>query len=256
MTMVDTAAAPAAAIGGPELSAVLCGSFRRDVDGLRQAFDELTRLYRLIAPSSVGFVDASVDFVRLPHQSSESVVDLEQAHLEAVTSADFVWLHCPEGYVGSSAAMELGHARALGVPVFAAQAPQDVTLREFVTVVAGPVAVASALIVAPGKGLSGLQRYYHRVSERRGWANESAQDTLLLLTEEMGELARAVRKSTGIRRDGEYPGVDVGLEIADVQLYLMHLANALGVDIADAVTAKEAINQRRFESGTAPAEVA
>jgi len=234
--------------GGQRLSAVLCGSFRRDLNGLRGVFRELQRDYDLIAPSSVAFVDEGAAFVRLPHQAEAAVRDLEQEHLEAVTSADFVWLHCPNGYVGASAAMELGHARALGVPVFAAEEPSDVTLREFVLVVPSPAAVAHALTVAPGRGLSGLQRYYHRVSKRRGWANESAQDTLLLLTEELGELARAVRKSSQLRRDGAYPDVDVSQEIADVQLYLMHLANTLDVDIAAAVTAKEAINQQRFEA--------
>lgn len=241
--------------GVQRLSAVLCGSFRRDLDGLRRVFDELQRNYVLIAPTSVGFVDESADFVRLPHQADAAVRDLEQEHLEAVTSADFVWLHCPKGYVGASAAMELGHARALGVPAFAAEEPSDVTLREFVHVVPSPSAVVQALTAAPGRGLSGLQRYYHRVSERRGWASESPQDTLLLLTEELGELARAVRKSTQLRRDGAYPEVDVSHEIADVQLYLMHLANALDVDIAAAVTAKEAINQQRFEARVS-AEVA
>lgn len=228
------------------LSVVLCGSFRRDPDGLTAIHAALNARFQLLAPVSVSFVDAAAEFVRLPSEVDEPTRVIEDRHLDAIRSADFVWLHCPGGYVGTSAAMELGHARALGIPVFAPTAPADETLRQYVQVVASPEEVDTALLSAPGQGLSGLQRYYRRVSERRGWAGESAQDTLLLLTEELGELARAVRKSTGLRRDGGYPEISVGQELADVQLYLVHLANTLGVDIAEAVTAKEADNARRF----------
>lgn len=228
------------------LSVVLCGSFRRDPNGLAQAHAELSSAFNLLSPVSVQFVDGNAEFVRLPHELDEDTAVIEDRHLAAVTSADFVWLHCPDGYVGTSAAMEIGHARALGIPIFASSAPSDQTLREYVAVVSSASEATALVAAAPGQGLTGLQSYYRRVSERRGWAQETAQDTLLLLTEELGELARAVRKATGLRRDGAYPTVAIENELADVQLYLVHLANTLGVDIADAVTAKEALNARRF----------
>jgi NTP pyrophosphatase (non-canonical NTP hydrolase) len=68
---------------------------------------------------------------------------------------------------------------------------------------------------------------------------------MLLLTEEMGELARALRKSAGIQRDQGWEGQDVAEELADVQLYLVHLANISGIELADAVTNKELINAER-----------
>lgn len=228
------------------LNVVLCGSFRRDPGGLALIHAELDRRFALLSPSSVAFVDPTAEFVRLPGELDQSTGAIEDKHLGALTGADFVWLHCPDGYVGTSAAMEIGHARALGIPVFASCAPSDATLRDYVTLVASPSEAPAHVAAAPGRGLAALQRYYERVSERRGWSSETPQDTLLLLTEELGELARAVRKSTGIRRDGAYPATAIEQELADVQLYLVHLANSLGVDIADAVTAKEADNARRF----------
>lgn len=39
---------------------------------------------------------------------------------------------------------------------------------------------------------------------------------------------------------------DIALEMADVQIYLLRLTDVLGIDIADAVREKIAINEKRF----------
>ncbi|MHB8688970.1 MAG: MazG nucleotide pyrophosphohydrolase domain-containing protein [Candidatus Dormibacteraceae bacterium] len=160
-----------------------------------------------------------------------------------------MWLYAPQGYVGASASLEIGYAHALGIPVFTDIQPADPVMASMVQVVASvddaiELAVTSS-IADPGRPLRALQVYYAAIAERRGYANESAQDTMLLLTEELGELARAVRKNVGLVREGGYGHEDVGEEIADVQLYLVHLANILGADIAKSVTDKERINDQR-----------
>lgn len=227
------------------LTAVLCGSYRRDRVGLVDAFETLSQYFSVLSPMSLDFVDPEADFVRLVDEVSDSVHDIERRHLEAVSSADFVWLHAPGGYVGASAALEIGHANAVGVPVYASEAPSDQTLAAFVKVVASPALVSTTLDPKCGTGIRSLQSYYRRAAARRGWDEESPRDTLLLLTEELGEVARAVRKSEGLARDGEWSDAPVGHELADLQLYLVHLANSLGIDLADAVTAKERINAAR-----------
>jgi NTP pyrophosphatase (non-canonical NTP hydrolase) len=95
------------------------------------------------------------------------------------------------------------------------------------------------------KGLVALQAYYKAVAKDRGWDNETPKDILILMTEEMGELARAVRKHEGISRDGEYSNVSVADELADIQLYLLHLSNILGIELADAVSAKIEKNNQK-----------
>jgi NTP pyrophosphatase (non-canonical NTP hydrolase) len=40
---------------------------------------------------------------------------------------------------------------------------------------------------------------------------------------------------------------DVAGELADVQLYIVHLANTLGFELAGAITNKEQVNARRSE---------
>ena len=235
------------------LRVVLCGSFRREPDALNLVFRELGKHYAVLSPASLGFVDPGADFVRLANELEESIDSIEGRHLSAISQADFVWLHCPAGYVGPSAALELGHAKALGIPVLSSEVPEDQTLAAFVVVVDGPRAAENALQVDPGSGLVALQSYYRRTAARRGWSNESARDTLLLITEEVGELARAVRKAEGLSRSGGYAGVDAAEELADVQLYLVHLANALGIDLATAVSDKERINEERHSQRVAAA---
>ena len=227
------------------LSAVLCGSFRKDQPGLEEAFLALSERFFLLAPVSLNFVDPVASFVRLEPELNEPAASVEGRHLAAIRRADFVWLFAPAGYVGTSASAEVGFARAAGVPVFTDTQPTDEVIAGMVTVVGGLDDVGKFLVPQPGEGVAALQEYYRRVAERRGWANESPRDTLLLMTEEMGELARAVRKEVGLARDGVFPEGSVAEELADLQLYLVHLASALGVDLGSAVTSKEKANAER-----------
>jgi NTP pyrophosphatase (non-canonical NTP hydrolase) len=229
---------------------VLSGSFRRDPVGLREAHAELARLgCRVLSPVTVEFVHEAEGFAYSADQLDSTVHEIESAHLRAITESAFVWLHDPNGYIGVSAALEVGTAAAAGVPVFARQQPSDVTLQQFVRVVENPeAAVASA--VSPsnrdaGQPLRALQAYYARMASRRGWDRETPEECLLLLVEEVGELAHALRVS-GAESDAANPRGAIAEELADVQLYVVHMANVLGLEIADAVDAKEAVNEQRF----------
>ncbi len=228
------------------LRVVLCGSFRRSPRALREAYDSLRATFDVLSPKSVDFVDPIGEYVRLPHELEESVEQIEARHLSALRASDFIWLFCPDGYVGHSASLEIGYAHAIGLPVFAGQSPTDPLLGSIVEVVDSFEQVPARLSRHPGAGLARLQQYYARVAEERGWERESPRDTLLLLVEEVGELAHAVRKNEGLRRDDPFRESPVGSELADVQLYLVHLANALGIDLASAVTEKEEVNAERF----------
>ncbi len=236
---------------GPRI--VVCGTFRRAHAQLIEDFDALRLAGAVVlSPLDVAFVGDVEGFVFAAHEAGEQPAAIQARHLQALKSADAVWLHCPEGYVGSSAALELGVAHALGVPVFCREAPADVTLRHFAEVVASPADALAALgdvgAHTPSRPLDVLQDYYHRVAEERGYSSESPQDTMLLLTEEVGELARAVRRRVGLARSGGFHNEDAAAELADVQLYLLHLANILDVRIGEAVAVKEQANARKFRS--------
>jgi hypothetical protein len=78
-----------------------------------------------------------------------TVRGVQSRHLSSIAASDFLWLVAPDGYVGPSAALELGFALASGVPVFGTTAPDDLTMRQFVTVadMGAVVALATRLRV-------------------------------------------------------------------------------------------------------------
>jgi NTP pyrophosphatase (non-canonical NTP hydrolase) len=94
--------------------------------------------------------------------------------------------------------------------------------------------------------LTQLQAYVADMELRRGFSTESAQDKCLLLTEEVGELCKAIRKHhTAIKTDVSANPQNVGDELADVLIYLLSIANITKVDLGEALVAKETKNEQR-----------
>ncbi len=227
---------------------VLSGTFRRDPKGLEAAFDNLLELgCRILSPRNVRVESERDGFVFMEGESWHAPEALERRHLQAIESAQFVWLHAPDGYVGLSGALEIGFACSAGIPVFSTNRPKEASVANFVNIVATPeealVAMRHGQPHTP-KSLPAFQDYYRRIAIQRGYASENAKDCLLLMLEEVGELARALRKQQGLVR--HHANETTGLEVADVFLYLVHLANILNVDLAKLVKEKEALNHNRF----------
>lgn len=78
----------------------------------------------------------------------------------------------------------------------------------------------------------------------RGFNNDLSKE-FVMLTEEVGELAKAIRKEVGMKFTSTTRKTEVAEELADVQIVLLGLANMLGVDMFDAVVAKEKHNRTR-----------
>lgn len=68
----------------------------------------------------------------------------------------------------------------------------------------------------------------------KGWDKASVSTVWLLFTEEVGELASAIRqhqknyKKSGLRKDR---GIDITMEMGDVFSYLFQLASMLNIDL-------------------------
>jgi len=93
--------------------------------------------------------------------------------------------------------------------------------------------------------LKNLQNYIHRMITQRGFEKETVDQTLILLMEELGELAKAVRKESGMKFSETTRRTELEEELADVQIVLLVLADKLGLDMRAAVTAKEHKNSKR-----------
>lgn len=92
--------------------------------------------------------------------------------------------------------------------------------------------------------LKELQDYVKQAALKRGFDDETIAQKFMLLSEEIGELAKAARKDAGIKTaDGEQRHVD--LEAADVLFVFVNICNKLDISLEQAFSAKETINDSR-----------
>lgn len=93
--------------------------------------------------------------------------------------------------------------------------------------------------------LAQWQTYVQQKIEERGFADESMQDKFILLVEEVGELAKALRPLTGVKTASDSDVLEVTHELADIFWLVAVIANGLGVDLASAIRSKEEKNNKR-----------
>ena len=94
--------------------------------------------------------------------------------------------------------------------------------------------------------LPALQHYIDRICQERGWTKDSYAEKFLLFTEEVGELAKAIRKTQGLYPEkAKEKHMELEEEFADVLSYLLDLANYFHVDLEQAFREKERINTTR-----------
>ncbi len=92
--------------------------------------------------------------------------------------------------------------------------------------------------------LAEIQRYIRDAGVSRGY-DTSTQYCLMLLCEEVGELAKAIRKTTGGTIDPESRDAHVDEEAADVLWMLLCICNSQGVNLEQAFRKKEEKNKLR-----------
>jgi len=128
------------------ITAAVSGSFHRHMDAIGAAVQELMALsVRVLSPADPRIVAQQGEFLFVASDRVRSVRLVQDRHLESIRAASFLWLVCPDGYVGQSASMEIGFAAAVGVPIFATQVPSDLTLRQYVKIVPTLVEAVSTI---------------------------------------------------------------------------------------------------------------
>lgn len=95
------------------------------------------------------------------------------------------------------------------------------------------------------------QSYVSRLVKARGWDSATDLETFLLFQEEVGELAKALRKHRGLFTEhgtserARSSQRELALEMADVLSYLLDLADRFEIDLEAAVVEKENFNRTR-----------
>jgi len=231
----------------------ISGSFRRSLSAIESKLAEFRRAgFTILSPRNTRSVGEVTGFVLLEGDTG-SPKDIEQGHLNAIRRSDCLYVVNPGGYIGPSATLEVGYALSLGVPVFCLTSPSEPVIGMFVKIEPDVGCVRESLTdissecIPKRADLATLQSYIRRMVHLRGFGKETLRDVALLLVEEVGELAKAVRKRTGLKVDATDPEAhkSVALELADCLIYLLDIANLADVDLDSAFRAKELINSRK-----------
>lgn len=118
------------------LAVTVSGSFHRHMHEIGAAVEDLAALsIRVLSPADPRIVAAQGEFLFVASDPVRSVRLVQDRHLESIRASSFLWLVCPDGYVGQSASMEIGFAAAIGMPICSTHAPGDLTLRQYVKIV-------------------------------------------------------------------------------------------------------------------------
>lgn len=90
-----------------------------------------------------------------------------------------------------------------------------------------------------------IQQYIDEMVKHRGLNNDDAHYELMLLVEEVGELAKAIRKATGGKFAADTTRTNLDHEAADVFMMLIGICNIFKIDLESALRDKEEINKLR-----------
>ena len=94
--------------------------------------------------------------------------------------------------------------------------------------------------------MADYQTYIQKTCEERGWDKRTSLEKMLFLTEEVGELAKAIRKEHGTYGYDKPQDTDhLAEELVDVFNYVLDIANVYDIDLDKAFRDKWKVNESR-----------
>lgn len=91
-------------------------------------------------------------------------------------------------------------------------------------------------------------KYLQQYIRSKDHAPQQKKEYFLKLTEEVGELAYAMRKDLRPKDDAQIKET-IEEELWDVMYYLIALANCYNIDLERVIPMKEAINNEKYKTG-------
>ncbi len=105
--------------------------------------------------------------------------------------------------------------------------------------------MAAHPVLADRPTLADMQSHIAAVGKYRGFDKETLDEEFTMLVEEVGELAKALRKYRGTTVATDSTVGLIEHEVADVFWMLACVSNRLNIDLETAVRHKEEINKTR-----------
>lgn len=244
-----------------EIYATVSGSFNQFLPQIQESVAKLSALGIIVLSPKVSKPISQINGFVMLERDKGSPGEVERQHLGAIAKSDFLYIVNPGGYIGGSVAFEVGYAISKGVPIYSSDNPKDQVFSSFILsnmslnqdlkkLISQRKRKQAKLHLKPSPTLADLQNYVANIVKIRGFSEEGLTDVALLLVEEVGELAKAIRYKTGLKvaLDNLDPRSSLESELADCLIYLLDLANLSNIDLEKALREKEALNaQKRWE---------
>jgi len=231
---------------------VISGSFRKFFEEIKKIIELFeTHGWEVLSPSKSRIINPGDEFPILESDRGSSELEIESKHLAAISNADLLFIVNPEGYIGNSTALEIGWARSLALPIYSLEIPAEKLFRNLCLTVSSIEKVfdeieANEIKLCRESSIPKLQRYIAQMVVKRGFGEETPKDILILMIEEIGELAKFVRKESGLKFDAaDVKQHEISLELADILIYLLDISNSYKVDLISALMEKEKKNEKR-----------
>ena len=231
----------------------ISGSFGKHYDGICETIRIFTSMgIQVLSPKVSEPINPDEDFVLLKSDNTSDPKVLESRHLDAILHADALYIYNPSGYIGTSVNLEFGFALANRIPIYTKEKSNENIINFFCTVESDLEKIAQYIKndICPSmptinSSLNDMQDYIRQITHIRGFDDETPSEIILLLIEEIAELAHTIRKYLGLKTDssGTHLYSNINHELADIFIYLLHLSNACNVSLSDAFIGKEEINK-------------
>ena len=91
-------------------------------------------------------------------------------------------------------------------------------------------------------------KYLQNYIRQKDFHPELLKDYFLKLAEEVGELSEAIRKNKVRTANADIKGT-IDEELWDVIYYIMAIANCYNIDLEAVIKEKEAINNKKYNTG-------
>lgn len=239
-----------------QIIGTISGSIRKFWDEICKYALEFEKLgVKIISPEISEVEDSNKEFIYLKNDKAKTIEGIEKKHLFCIARSDFLFVVNPKGYIGISTALEIGYALSRGILVYTLEEPTDIVIKKLSILNPKPSAIIKDTIKNKSikssldENLSNLQEYFARKVIERGFENETEKDLLILLIEELGELSHIIRTFSGLKIKKstleKKDHLNLEGEIADILIYIIILANKLGIDLFESLKIKENENEKR-----------
>lgn len=131
---------PPSGSDGTELTCSIIGSFRKHYSEVVSLIESLEACHvNILSPKRSSIVNRQEWFVRLQTDNPvHEPVEIQLIALHRILRSNFVYVLCPEGYIGKTTCYEIGRIHERGMPLYFSEYPEDL-----------PIVVAASAIINP-----------------------------------------------------------------------------------------------------------